>query len=90
MNSDEIVKVLGDPQMVSGVLVAVCVAATIYTLATPFLSTDTLERRMKSVAVERERIRARERAAAKIIEQLDQETAAKLTERMILMKQVTE
>jgi tight adherence protein C len=65
MNSDEIVKVLGDPQLVSGVLVAVCVAATIYTLATPFLSTDTLERRMKSVAVERERIRARERAAAK-------------------------
>ena len=65
MNSDEIVKVLGDPQLVSGVLVAVCVAATIYTLATPFLGTDTLERRMKSVAVERERIRARERAAAK-------------------------
>ena len=51
MNSDEIVKLLGDPQLVSGVLVAVCVAATIYTLATPFLSTDTLERRMMSVAV---------------------------------------
>ena len=32
----------------------------------------------------------RERAAGKIIEQLDQDTAAKLTERMTLMKQVTE
>ncbi len=65
MNSDEIIKVLGDTQLLSGLLVAVSVAATIYTIATPFLNTDTLERRMKSVAVERERIRARERAAAK-------------------------
>ncbi len=65
MNSDEIIKVLGDTQLLSGVLVAVSVAATVYTIATPFLNTDTLERRMKSVAVERERIRARERAAAK-------------------------
>jgi flagellar motility protein MotE (MotC chaperone) len=32
----------------------------------------------------------RERAAAKIIEQLDQDTAVKLTERMVLMKQLTE
>jgi tight adherence protein C len=65
MNSDDIVKLLGDPQIVSGALVAVSVAATVYTIATPLFSTDTLERRMKSVATERERIRARERAAAK-------------------------
>jgi tight adherence protein C len=65
MTSDEIVKIIFDPELVSAALVAVCVAATIYTLATPLLSTDTLERRMKAVATERERIRARERALAK-------------------------
>ena len=43
---------------------AISVAATVYTVATPLMITDTLEKRMKSVATERERIRARERAAA--------------------------
>ena len=65
MNSDEIVKIVSDPQLVSEVLVAISVAATVYTLAMPLMNTDTLERRMKSVATERERIRARERALAK-------------------------
>lgn len=64
MNSDQIVALISDPQNLSGVLVAISVAATVYTVATPLMITDTLEKRMKSVATERERIRARERAAA--------------------------
>jgi tight adherence protein C len=42
-------------------LVAIATIATILTLAMPLLQTDSLGRRMKSVASERERIRARER-----------------------------
>ena len=40
---------------------AVAAAATIITLTMPLLSPDTLSRRMKSVATEREKIRQRER-----------------------------
>jgi tight adherence protein C len=42
-------------------LVAIATAATVWTLAMPFVETDTLQKRMKAVATERERIRARER-----------------------------
>jgi tight adherence protein C len=62
---DEIVKQASDGQLIVRLLLAVSVIATIITLAMPLLSTDTLSRRMKSVASERERIRARERALAK-------------------------
>jgi tight adherence protein C len=62
---DEIVKRASDSHFVVSVLVAIAVIATILTLAMPLMSTDTLARRMKGVANERERIRARERAAAK-------------------------
>src|SRR4051812_5172426 len=40
---------------------AVAAAATILTLAMPLVANDPLERRMKSVAFEREKIRQRER-----------------------------
>ena len=43
------------------VLVAIATFATILTLASPLLSNDQLGKRMKSVASEREKIRARER-----------------------------
>ncbi|PWB81753.1 MAG: type II secretion system protein [Methylocystaceae bacterium] len=62
---DEIVKFGSNGRLVFSVLVALAVVATVLTLAMPFMSSDTLAKRMKSVASERERIRARERAASK-------------------------
>lgn len=62
---DEIVTHASDGRFVTSLLVALAVIATVVTIAMPLLSADTLQRRMKSVASERERIRARERAAAK-------------------------
>ncbi|TCM54406.1 tight adherence protein C [Rhizobium sp. PP-F2F-G48] len=50
------------PTAIVAVLVSIAVMATIYTLAAPFLEGDNLQKRMKSVASEREQIRARERA----------------------------
>jgi tight adherence protein C len=58
---DFIAEKLLDRQFVLAVLAAIATMATILTLAMPLLQTDTLGRRMKSVASERERIRARER-----------------------------
>jgi tight adherence protein C len=62
---DEIVKQASDSQFVVRLLVAVAVIATMITITMPLLGADPLQRRMKSVANERERIRARERALAK-------------------------
>lgn len=53
--------VILDRQVILGALVAIATAATILTLAMPLLQTDTLARRMKAAATERERIRNRER-----------------------------
>jgi len=50
-----------DRQVILGILVAVATMATILTVAMPLLQTDTLGRRMKAAATERERIRTRER-----------------------------
>jgi tight adherence protein C len=52
---------LGDPQFLATVLVAVAAAATVLTIAMPLAEGDTLQKRMKSVALERDKIRARER-----------------------------
>jgi tight adherence protein C len=52
---------LSDSHNVVALLVAIAVVATILTIAMPLLESDTLAKRMKSVASERERIRARER-----------------------------
>lgn len=54
-----------DGRLIVSILTAIAVIATILTIAMPLLNTDSLSRRMKSVASERERIRARERALAK-------------------------
>jgi tight adherence protein C len=48
-------------QTLTMVLAAVAAAATVLTLAMPLLAPDTLDKRMKAVAVEREKIRQRER-----------------------------
>src|SRR5271165_5785131 len=50
-----------DPQFILSLLIAIAAAATVLTLAMPLLETDMLGRRMKAVALERDRMRARER-----------------------------
>jgi tight adherence protein C len=58
-----------DPQFMTVLLAAVAASATVLTLAMPFLSQDMLPKRMKAVALEREKIRQRERerlAAGKV------------------------
>jgi tight adherence protein C len=50
-----------DPRFVAMAFAAIAASATVLTLAMPFLATDTLSKRMKAVALEREKIRQRER-----------------------------
>lgn len=52
---------LFDRQTILSIFVAIATVATILTVAMPLMQTDVLGRRMKNVASERERIRARER-----------------------------
>jgi tight adherence protein C len=58
---DLIYERLSDPRFMTTLFTAVAVIATIYTLAMPYISGDGLDRRMKTLAVERTQIRARER-----------------------------
>jgi len=50
-----------DPHFLAMVFAALAAGATVLTLAMPFLATDALSKRMKAVALEREKIRQRER-----------------------------
>ncbi len=50
-----------DPHFLTMVFAAIAAAATVLTLAMPLVFADPLEKRMKAVALEREKIRARER-----------------------------
>ena len=52
---------LHDPKFVASILAAIAAMATVITLAMPLLSSDQLNRRLKSVALEREKLRQRER-----------------------------
>ena len=52
---------LHNTKHLTALFAALAAVATVITLAMPLLSTDTLGKRMKSVAIEREKIRARER-----------------------------
>ncbi len=56
-----IIQRLFDPQVLTMVFAAVAAGATVIMLAMPLLVSDTLNKRMKAVALERERIRQRER-----------------------------
>ncbi len=56
-----LINTLTDPGFILAVLVSLAVLATFYSLAMPFLERGDLDKRMKSVATEREQIRARER-----------------------------
>lgn len=57
-----LIKTLTDPKVLIAVLVSLAVLATFYSLVVPFFDRSNLGKRMKSVATEREQIRARERA----------------------------
>src|SRR5215207_9951454 len=52
---------LSDPQFMAMILVGIAAAATVFTVAMPLVEGDSLGRRMKAVALERDKIRARER-----------------------------
>lgn len=56
-----LVEKLQDVRLMTMIFAAIAVTATVYTLVTPLLVTDSLSKRMRSVADERERIRQRER-----------------------------
>ncbi len=58
----DIVATLTDPKVLVAAFSAITVAATIVGISLPLLDRDRLPARMKAVAVERERLRARERA----------------------------
>src|SRR5215831_2719703 len=58
---DLLIEKLHDARFLAMVFAAIGAIATVLTLAMPLLATDSLARRMKSVAVEREKIRQRER-----------------------------
>ena len=78
---------LVDSQFLLSVVVAVAAAAALLTFAMPLLESDTLGKRMKSVAVERDKIRQRER------EKLSQRGPAKnglRTEPKAFMKQMVD
>ncbi len=55
------VSLLHDTKLLTTVLAGIAAMATVLTLAMPLLVSDALPRRMKAVAVEREKIRQRER-----------------------------
>ena len=50
-----------DPQVLTTLFAAIAAGATVLTLAMPLLASDTLNKRMKAVALERDKIRQRER-----------------------------
>jgi tight adherence protein C len=52
---------LSDPDFLALILAAIAAAATVVTIGMPLASGDKLDKRMRAVAVEREKIRARER-----------------------------
>src|SRR5262245_47383809 len=61
---DLILRVMHDPRLLAMILTGIGAGATVMTLAMPLTQSTGLSRRMKSVAVERSRIRARERERA--------------------------
>jgi tight adherence protein C len=58
---DLLFEVLGNTRVMAMVLAAIAAGATVITLAMPLLARDTLSKRMNAVAIEREKIRQRER-----------------------------
>jgi tight adherence protein C len=58
---DVLISAIHSPRFLTMLLAAIAASATVYTLVMPLLAGDSMNKRMKAVASERERIRARER-----------------------------
>jgi tight adherence protein C len=58
---NSLIRLVNDPQAMAMLLAAIAAVATVVTFAMPLLVTSPLDKRMKSVAIERSKIRARER-----------------------------
>ena len=58
---DLIMNKIGDTRTLAMIFAAIAAVATVFTLAMPLLATDSLGKRMKAVALEREKMRQRER-----------------------------
>jgi tight adherence protein C len=58
---NQIFQTVNDPHAMAALLAAIAAVATVVTLAMPLLAGDGLQKRMKTVALERSKIRARER-----------------------------
>jgi tight adherence protein C len=58
---EQVIDKLHDTRMLAMLFAGIAAMATVLTLAMPFLSTDGLDKRMRAVALEREKIRQRER-----------------------------
>jgi len=59
---NDIADIVADPRALIAIFTAIAVFVTVLSLATSFLQRDELTTRMKTVALERDKIRARERA----------------------------
>src|SRR6202140_1591358 len=59
--ADFLIAKLHDPHFMTMLLAAIAVSATAYTLIMPLFAGESLAKRMKAVASERERIKQRER-----------------------------
>ena len=73
-----------DPQVLTMLFAAIAAGATVLTLTMPFLATDSVNKRMKAVALERDKIRQRER------ERLALEAGLRCDNRRAYMKRVVD
>jgi tight adherence protein C len=85
--TDQIVKSLTDPAFLIAVLVSVAVFATVFTLL-PALGGNPLKARMKSVALERDELRAKQRA--RLAAEADRRRKGLREEQSIGMKAIVE
>ena len=58
---DLLIASLGNTRLIAAAFAAIAAIATVLTFAMPLLATDALSKRMKAVALEREKMRLRER-----------------------------
>ena len=58
---DLLIANLGNTRLLASAFAAIAAIATVLTFAMPLIATDALGKRMKSVALEREKMRLRER-----------------------------
>ena len=62
--TDDVVKSLTDPSFLIALLVSIAVFATVFTML-PALTGNQMKARMKAVALEREELRAKQRARSR-------------------------